>query len=163
MATKHDFHKTIIGRSEMLEIIDAGNLKVPAKTDTGAYRSSIHASNIKVGDDGILRFDLLIGHPTHVKKIDQISTDTYSRVTVVNSFGQREKRYEIKLRVKLGPKVFTASFSLADRSGNKYPVLLGRQLLNDRFLIDTTKSNVNATLMKKQFGIDFRGDEEDGS
>jgi hypothetical protein len=162
MATKHDFHKVIIGRSEMLEFIDLGDIKVPAKTDTGAFRSSVHASKIAVNKDGTLSFDLLNGHKSFVKKTDRITVKNYSQVTIINSFGHREERYEVSLKVKLGPKVFTDSFSLSNRANNSYPVLLGRKLLNDRFLVDSAKSSLNRNRMKKVHGIDFPIDEEDG-
>ncbi|MBX6334782.1 ATP-dependent zinc protease, partial [Candidatus Saccharibacteria bacterium] len=83
-------------------------------------------------------------------------------VWVENSFGHREDRYEVKMRVKLGPKVFTARFSLADRSKKIYPILLGRKLLNNRFLIDPAASSLNRVELKQKYGIDFPKDEEEG-
>jgi len=37
MATKHDFHKVIIGRAELLALVEYEAKDVPAKTDTGAF------------------------------------------------------------------------------------------------------------------------------
>lgn len=162
MATKHDFHKVIIGRSEMLEFVGMGDIKVPAKTDTGAYRSSVHASKIILNKDGTLSFDLLNGHKYFAKNTERLTVKNFSKVVVVNSFGHREERYEVSLKVKLGSKIFTDSFSLSNRSKNTYPVLLGRKLLNDRFLVDSAKSSLNRNAMKKVHAIDFPIDEEDG-
>jgi hypothetical protein len=116
MATKHDFHKVIIGRSETLSFVGTKALDVPAKTDTGAFRSAVHASNIAVDKDGILWFDLLGGHPVCGAMIHRISAEEFTKVWVANSSGYREERFEVKLKVKLGPKVFHARFTLADRS-----------------------------------------------
>ncbi|MCL2451885.1 RimK/LysX family protein [Candidatus Saccharibacteria bacterium] len=159
MATKHDFHKVVIGRSEELTFVDFNIVKVPAKTDTGAYRSAVHADNI-VEKDGELTFRLLGGHPVCGSMATSVTTDKYKIVRVENSFGYGEDRYEVRLRVKLGSKIFLAPFSLADRSAKIYPILLGRKLLNHRFLVDSAESSLNRTELKKKYGILFPKDEE---
>lgn len=161
MASKHDFHKVIIGRSELLGFVD-GAISVPAKTDTGAYRSAVHAANIVLGDDNILRFDLLGGHPICGNMTKRIEAEEFTKVWVANSSGHREERYEVKLKVKLGPKVFHARFTLADRSKKIYPILLGRKLLNHRFLVDSSKTSLDRATLKQQYNIEFPNDEEEG-
>jgi hypothetical protein len=162
MATKYDFHKVIIGRSESLTFVDFGLNDVPAKTDTGAFRSAVHASEIFVDKDGRLHFNLLGGHPVCGSLAREVTTDKFKEVWVANSFGHREKRFEVRLKIKLGPKVFAASVTLADRSKKIYPFLLGRKLLNHRFLVDSEKSSLNRAELKKKHGIQFPKDEEDG-
>lgn len=158
-----DFHKVIVGRSELLHFMDYAMADVPAKVDTGAYRSAVHASNITLSEDGkTLSFTLLGGHPVCGALAATIETQNFNLVHIANSFGHREQRYEVKLRVKLGPKIFWATFSLADRSKKIYPILLGRKMLNKRFLVDTDQSAVNRVELKVQYGIDFPVDEEEG-
>lgn len=161
MASKHDFHKVIIGRSELLSFMGTEAMSVPAKTDTGAYRSAVHATNIAVAD-GLLSFDLLGGHPVCGLMAHRVTAEDYKTVWVANSFGHREERYEVKLKVKLGPKVFHAQFTLADRSKKIYPILLGRKLLNHRFLVDSSETSLDRITLKKQYNIDFPNDEEEG-
>lgn len=162
MTSINSSEKIILGRSVLLDFVDQGLLDVPAKTDTGAYRSSVHASNIKENSDGSLSFNLLVGHPAVSTKIDRITVSKYSKVRVTNSFGHTEQRFEIKLHVKLGDKVLLASFSLSNRAKNVYPVLLGRRLLlNGHYLVDVAKTGINRARLKKQ-GIDFPVDEEEG-
>jgi hypothetical protein len=161
MATKHDFHKAIIGRSEFLDFLDPDIFKVPSKIDTGAYRSAVHASDIKE-DDGILSFKLLGGHPVCGAMSQTVTTNKFKKVWVSNSFGDREERYEVTLKVKIGPKVFISAFTLANRAKKIYPVLLGRKLLNDRFLIDSSVTRLDRISLKMQYNIDFTRDEEDG-
>lgn len=162
MASKHDFHKVIIGRSEVLSFIGTDALSVPAKTDTGAYRSAVHASDIAVGADGVLTFRLLGNHPVCGSMSRVIEAEEYKKVTVANSFGHEEERFEVKLKVKLGPKIFHARFTLADRSKKVYPILLGRKLLNGRFLVDSDETSLDRITLKRQYGIDFPDDEEEG-
>lgn len=161
MASKHDFHKVIIGRSEVLTFVGTEAVNVPAKTDTGAYRSAVHASNIEV-HDGVLSFDILGGHPVCGAMAHRLSAEEYASVWVANSFGHREERYEVKLKVKVGPKVFHARFTLADRSKKIYPILLGRKLLNHRFLVDSSETSLDRVTLKREYNIEFPSDEEEG-
>jgi len=47
---------TIIGRAEEIDIVGTA-LGIPAKVDTGAYRSSIHASDIKIVEKALAEKD----------------------------------------------------------------------------------------------------------
>src|SRR3990167_10379617 len=138
--TKSNTRKVIIGRAELLHFTDTNIADVPAKVDTGAYRSSVHADRIKLKDDGkVLSFRILGNHPLFGSLATEVNTKKFSRGWVTSSFGHSQKRYRVKLRVKLGPKTFLASFSLADRTTNVYPILVGREILNKRFIVDTAK------------------------
>jgi len=140
---------SIIGRSELLEFVDLA-IKIPAKIDTGAYRSSIHfssAEEVEQGDSRVLHVKLL-GHPSSPKTYD-MDFEEYELVSVKNSFGTREVRYKIRIRVKLGAKVFWSTFTLADRSNNLMPVLVGREMLDDRFLVDVTKTSINRKQLRE--------------
>ncbi len=162
MKKRSDFHKVIIGRAEELSLVDLDVKNIPAKTDTGAYRSAIHASNIHLNSaTNTLTFELFGGHPMFGGISVKVSTDKFKKVEIANSFGHKEHRYEVKLRTKLGPKVFLASYTLADRSKKIYPILIGRKMLNGRFLVDTFETSVDRVELKKQYGVSFPKDEEE--
>lgn len=161
MPRRVDFHKVIIGRSETLTFVEADIPNVPAKTDTGAYRSAVHATGIEV-KDGVLHFELLGGHPVCGAMSKHMTATEFSEASVSNSFGVTERRYEVKLKVKLGPKVFMAKFTLADRAKKIYPILLGRTMLNNRFLVDTAETSLDRITLKQRYGIEFPNDEEEG-
>ncbi|MEI7632492.1 MAG: RimK/LysX family protein [bacterium] len=152
----------IIGRSELIEFPELFLTSVPAKADTGAYRSAIHATNIKVikknGKD-VLTFDLLAGHLTSLYS-RPIQTTDFHKANVENSFGVKEERYATKLKIKLGTKVFATEFTLADRSKKPFPILIGRKTLNKRFLIDPSKSHIDRKELKKKFNIELAEDLE---
>lgn len=59
-----------------------------------------------------------------------------------NSFGESELRYVIKTQIKIFNRRIRAEFSLSDRGSLRFPVLLGRKILRDRFLIDVTKKDL---------------------
>jgi len=158
-----DFHKVVVGRAELLNFVDAGVVEIPAKVDTGAYGSAVHADQITLSEDGqTLSFRLLGGHPVCGELATECRTSEFDKIWISNSFGQREERYEVKFRVKLGPKVFSATFSLADRSKKTYPILLGRKMLNNRFLVDTACTQVDLLALKDKYGIEIPSDEEEG-
>lgn len=129
--------KAIVGRAERIDFPDGAIVGVPAKIDTGAYRSSVWASDIRV-KDGILTFKLL-GKESEFYSGKECQTDKFEVVEVENSFGHKENRYSISLRVRLGPKVVRSNFTLADRSKKTYPVLIGRKLLRGRYIVDVSE------------------------
>lgn len=136
-------YPVIIGRFEHIDLV--GRLDaIPAKIDTGAFRSSIHATDIKMVEKNgkkILRFTLL-GHPAH-QKHRTIEVRAFKTRYVKSSNGHTSNRYEVNLKVRLGYKVFTTPFTLTDRASNIFPILIGRKALNKRFLVDPERTGVN--------------------
>jgi hypothetical protein len=145
-------YKVILGRGEPVTFLDYDLVSVPAKVDSGAYRSAVHASDIKISKDGkSLSFVLLKGHPICTEPSPVITTKDFKEVEVENSFGHKETRYEIKLRVLVGGKKFTTSFTLANRTKKGFPILIGRRLLNRRFMVDTSHTNVDRVKIKSAY------------
>lgn len=155
-------YPVIIGRAEVIDLVGIA-LEVPSKIDSGAFRSSIHASNVKITkqENGkeLLKCNLL-GHPCS-PVLRHFETTEFSSLAVKNSTGNVEVRYEVKIRIKIGPKVFNSSFTLSDRSNNIYPVLIGRKALKERFLVDVSRTAINRLELKKLKGITTAEDEED--
>jgi len=143
--------KKIIGRKEKITLPDLGLKSVWAKIDTGAFTSSIHAEEIReVDEDGkkVLKFEILMqGHMGFTGKT--LSFDEYKQKKVKNSFGQAETRYLVVTRIKIAGEIFSAEFTLSDRSSMKNSILLGRKILRDRFLVDVNKVNQSKAYRKK--------------
>jgi hypothetical protein len=143
MATKD---LQIIGRVAKLSVNDGDFPYILAKVDTGADSSSIWASDIKLGDDGTLSFSLFgPGHKYYSGK--QISTNDFTTVTVANSFGHKEIRYRVSLPVEIDGRKVRATFTLANRSLKSYPALIGRRLLNKKFLVDVSLVNGKPSIL----------------
>lgn len=127
---------TTIGRAEKIALLDFDLSDIPAKVDTGADSSSIWASGILESEAG-LQFCLFApGSPYFTGDILNLERKDYTITRVENSFGHREDRYKVKLRIGVKGRVVRASFTLADRSQKTYPILLGRRLLTGKFLVD---------------------------
>jgi hypothetical protein len=61
-----------------------------------------------------------------------------------NSSGKEERRYVIKTSIRLFGKKIRTEFSLANRRKMRYPLLLGRKLLKNRFIIDVSQKDLSA-------------------
>ena len=131
----------IIGRSERVILPDLSSIKVPAKIDTGADWSSIWAHKI-VNDNQNLNITFFGPRSKYYTgKVHTFTPKEYSITRVANSFGQKEIRYKIKLKILIEGRLINGTFTLADRSTKLYPVLLGRSLINGKFMIDVSKGN----------------------
>lgn len=142
-------YPVIIGRFEHIDIIDMLN-DIPVKIDTGAFRSSIHASDIRIVEKSgkQMLHCKLAGHPVFSKK-RAFKTKSFGRRVVRSSNGQTSERYEITLKIRLGYKVFSTPFTLADRSENIFPILIGRKSLASRYLVDVSKTGINKPELKQ--------------
>lgn len=129
----------IIGNSTLITL--QGVKKVPAKIDTGAESSSVWASDITLNPDNSLSF-CLFAPGSDFYTGERITVQDYKAVSVRNSTGQAKVRYRVRLSIKIGKKNIKAGFTLADRSKNNFPVLIGRRLLKGRFLVDVSQLEV---------------------
>lgn len=129
--------KAIVGRAERIDFPVCGLIGVPAKIDTGAYRSSVWATDIREADGGLL-FKLL-GPESDYYSGQECRADTFEVIEVENSFGHKEQRYSVHLQVRLGSKLVRSNFTLADRSKKIYPVLIGRKLLRGKYVVDVAE------------------------
>ena len=161
MNSNNSINKNIIGRAELINFPALGIANVPAKIDTGAYLSSVHASNIRLKNDGkTLVFTLFGAHPIVHDAATQIETEKFRVVTVENSFGHQEQRFEVELKVSMNGKIFTTPFTLANRGKKVFPVLVGRKLLNRRFVVDSSKASVHSSDLKNRYNLEFDVDVE---
>jgi len=142
MKRKHP--KLTIGRRDKIDFPELRLKNIDAKIDTGAYTSSIHCSKIEVVcKDGEERIRFSLFDPIHPSHNKMITLPIYAKSKIKNSFGQVEERYIIKTKVKLFSRVFDLEVSLTDRSKMEYPVLLGRKLLHNHFVVDVTKTDLS--------------------
>lgn len=129
---------TIVGRAERVDFVENDISNVPAKVDTGADLSSIWATDIQQTKDGLSFILFGEGSEFYTGKKITFSKSEYGITRVANSFGQREIRYVVKLSIRLNGRRVKASFTLADRSSKLYPILIGRRLLNGKFVVDVS-------------------------
>ena len=128
-----------IGRRERVDFPDLGLFGLTAKIDTGANTTALHCHHVRV-ENGVLFFRLLDeNHPEYQDREHRF--DTFEQKLIRSSFGEEEMRYIIRTRIRLGNRVIRSIVSLTDRKSMKYPVLIGRRLLKNRFLVDVSLLN----------------------
>lgn len=130
-----------LGRSDRVDLPDLKLADIHAKIDTGAYTSSLHCSRAEVVD-GVLEFVLLDDeHPEFTGM--KFTFAQYDVREIKNSFGVAERRYVIHTRVRIWGEDIETEFSLSDRDALRFPILLGRKVLRNRFIIDVTKKDMS--------------------
>lgn len=133
--------KTLIGQNEAITFPLLGEGVALARVDTGAHTSAIWASSVTYKNDRLFVVFFGPGHPNYTGKAYEFSS--YDKAAVISSNGHREIRYKIKLVACVAGKRIAASFTLADRSNQTYPVLIGRNILRGKFIVDVKLRTVS--------------------
>ncbi|MDB2405653.1 RimK/LysX family protein [Arcobacteraceae bacterium] len=131
--------KKIVGRRESITIIDLELFDLDAKVDTGADSNSLHCDDITIDEsNNIVSFTLLdeVHESYHGKRM---TFPLYKIKKVKSSNGQVQLRPSIKVRVEFFGKKYKSVISLTNRADMKFPMLIGRLFLKDRFLVDVSK------------------------
>lgn len=127
--------KKIIGRVETVALPAISAQGVHARIDTGAKTSAIWGEASE--KDGVLRvifkaFDTDVSHDFHA----------YDTVVVASSNGHMQQRYRVKIGIRLKGRRIRATFTIADRSQQVYPILIGRNVLRGKFIVDVHRGKV---------------------
>ena len=131
-------HLPIIGEVEPIYFLP---MKSPfaARIDTVATTSSLDCQDVEYFErDG----EKWVAFKLKNRKTgeEHVFEKKVERSFKVKRAGKDESRKAIKMDVKMGGEVFSAVFSIADRSNFDYQGLVGRNILTGRFLVDTSTS-----------------------
>ncbi|QRR03345.1 ATP-dependent zinc protease family protein [Dyadobacter sandarakinus] len=144
---------TVIGATDVADLPELGWHQVPVRVDSGAATSAIHCSKVRLvkseDDEVILEFflDYKNGAPPQ-----SFYARNFKETIVRNSFGKEEKRYVIKTRIEIFGKKIRTEFSLANRRKMRYPILLGRKLLKNRFVVDVAQKDLSFSRKQSKAG-----------
>jgi len=129
----------IIGETEWA-IIEPGDLVFETRIDTGAETSSIHAEDIQlIEKDGKrwVRFNL--SDPKTGVKIP-LERRLHRRIVVKKKTkGENDRRFVVRMWVTIGNTRTWLDVSLSDRKDFDYPLLIGRNMLMDNFVVDVSR------------------------
>lgn len=128
-----------IGRAEKIGFPELHLDHVPARIDTGAATSAIWASQIQLrnGQVSCVMFDQQSPFYTG----ETFLFPNYDEVVVASSNGTTQLRYKVNLLVKIRGRKIRGAFTLANRATQVYPVLVGRNILRGKFLVDVRKGH----------------------
>lgn len=135
MKTFKDYYdKNVLGVREIVNFLDFPDMgDVMAKIDTGNEAHNVlHGVNIK--DDG----ELVSFSTVNNKKLTLNKADS---ITIHIGSGVKEERPVVKLSFKLGGTTYRdIPFSIADRTENEEPVLIGEPFLKQtKSVVDSNK------------------------
>ena len=130
--------KLVVGSEEWCALSLLGLPAVKARVDSGAKTSSLHAVNIHQfvrSRESWVSFEI---HP--LQKNDDVvircEAPVVDRRTVKSSSGTSERRYVIKTMIGVADTAFEAEVTLTNRDSMGYRMLLGREAMSGRMIVD---------------------------
>ena len=131
LGTANAEEKMTLGAVEDIILLPWG-IRLPARIDTGAAKSSLDARELKVHEDRV-EF-----------KLPRKYSSLHLRLPVIEWRHVRtpeglERRPVVELEICLGSKRIRTLVNLADRSMVKYPLILGRNFLKEDFVVDVKR------------------------
>ena len=143
MASSKTPGKVIAGWVEKVSILDNQRVETKAKLDTGAKTSSIHAETVerfKKDGDRWVRFVLVLKGTDDETHRVALEKPVERNIRVKDHDDPSSRRPIVELPVCFDGRMHTVDFSLADRSGFIYSVLIGRRFLNDVAVVDAGRT-----------------------
>jgi hypothetical protein len=143
---RHDL--VVVGWQEMVGLPELGIEQLPVKLDTGAVSSSLHVEHIRCfrrnhGD--WVRFDLGAG-------LGGAKDDCRCESRLLG-FRHRSHRPVIETMMVLAGFYWTIELTLANRPTMQFPILIGRDALSGRCLVDcgqTFLANSRYTTLQRE-------------
>jgi len=134
--------KMIVGSEEWFSFPSLGVPAIKARVDSGAKTSSMHAFNIqKFRRDGESWVSFEV-HPLQNDRRTVIRCErpVIDKRVVKSSSGISETRYVVSATIKAGSETWDIELTLANRDSMGYRMLLGREAMNGRMLVDPSLS-----------------------
>jgi len=142
MKTDPRLKKPLIGWREWVSLPALGVKEIKAKIDTGARSSSLHAVDMKFykrnGNDYV-KFKI---HPKqkNTRKVIETHAKVLEYRSIRSSNGHVSKRPIILTDIELHGQKWQIELALSNRDEMGFRMLLGRQSVKKKFLIDADNS-----------------------
>jgi hypothetical protein len=126
--------KVVIGRTEYVWLVDADKKRIPARIDTGARTTAVWASDF-VEEDGILSWKFF-APGSEFWTNEKFHSKIFKKRVVMSSTGHQETRYYIPITLQMKKRRVKTYCTLANRSHATFPILIGRNTLTGKFVVD---------------------------
>ncbi len=132
---------TLIGSEEWCSFNDMDIPAIKARVDSGAKTSSIQATNVKIFQKDLEDWVKFEVNPLQESRSVSINCQAkiFDRRTVRSSSGIAEERIVIKKKVTIGEETFEIELTLANRDTMEYRMLLGREALMNRYIVNPSE------------------------
>lgn len=142
----------ILGWREWVALPELGISEIKAKIDTGARSSALHAFDVHTFERDGKQFVKFLLHPYQRDSRTAIHAEAelsgYRRVR--NPGGRTESRPCIRTWVRIFEDEYLIDLTLTNRDMMGFRLLLGRQAIRGRFLVNAGRSYVAFKEMRKQ-------------
>ena len=133
--------KDVVGWREWVALPALGVAAIKAKIDTGAKTSAIHAWKVHhYKSDGIEHLSFCL----HPNQRDESEVACVARLLdvreITSSNGMRQKRFVIETDLEMGAHRYPIQLTLTNRDEMGFRMLIGRQALRPRWLVDPARS-----------------------
>ena len=157
--------KLVIGKEEWCAMPELLLPAIKAKIDSGARTSALHADNIHIYSsrgERMVRFDV-----NPIQKDRRITVHCRAKLIeerdVKSSSGHTERRPVIEALIKIGTVAQSIQLTLTNRDSMGYRMLLGREAMQGRMLIDPEKSFLQGMYSDSEARNFYRSDFGSGS
>lgn len=131
-----------IGWREWVALPDLGVPAIKVKVDTGARSSALHAFEMRSFERNGAEFVAFAIHPRQrdVSETIEVECPIVGRKWVTSSSGHRTKRPVIRTNMEWMERNWPIEVTLTNRDAMGFRMLLGRQAIRRRFLVDASRS-----------------------
>lgn len=146
MSAKTSSKLLTVGWREWAALPELGVAHIKVKVDTGARTSALHAFNLKTFTNNGATWARFEVHPLQhsQEEVVQVEVPVMDWRKVKSSNGRSERRPLIRTTVVLGEQAWEVDVTLTRRDLMSFRMLLGRQALRKRAIVDVSKSYVFA-------------------
>lgn len=143
-AKKTRKQRPAVGWREWVAIPELGVEAIKAKVDTGAATSALHVTNLRKRETEEGTWLDFVVHPVQRHATPNIATGAWmvAERPVRDSGGRSEVRPVIRTTVELGGQAIQIEITLTRRDNMGFRMLLGRQAIRRRFVVDPGRSFV---------------------
>lgn len=147
-----------MGSEEWCRLDDMSIPAIKARVDSGAKTSSIQASKVKIFTKGLedwVRFEV---NPIQDNRSISIlcQAKLFDVRSVKSSQGISEERPVIKTPVTIGGNTFDIELTLANRDTMEYRMLLGREAISSRYLVDPSQSFCQGDISSEEIAKKYK-------
>lgn len=144
--------KPVIGWREWIGLPDLGISRIKVKVDTGARSSSVHASEVEFFSRRGVRWVRFSVHPIQRDFHTTVyaEAELLDRRAVRNSGGSSEHRVTILTPMRFLDEEWPIELTLTSRDAMGFRMLLGRQAVRNRFVVDPGRSFVAGRPLRKR-------------
>ncbi len=134
--------KLVIGNAEIVALPELGIELLEVRVDTGAKTSSLHVDNLVCFRENGIRyvsFDL-DAKLYNLPRTQQCQLELKQCRKIKSSNGAVEHRCVVSTQIQMGDRSWPIELTLSRRHSMSYNMLLGREGMSDRVLVDPSRS-----------------------